>query len=130
MPGQDVIYFATDGGISKVEGLNQVLSTSKNDELLAFNVYPNPASEYVEIDLGREYGDVEIQIINMTGKVQMHSKLSNIRAKKINVNNLPKGVYVLHVKSDLINCKHFFDMSAGVKQKACCSARLHLSLEP
>ncbi|MNK24813.1 Beta-agarase D precursor [compost metagenome] len=62
-------------------------------EVKQFKVYPVPASEILHID-----GDVKIErieLIDLTNKVLL--KTDNLTDKRIDINSLPSGVYLLRV---------------------------------
>ena len=75
-----------------------------SEESIEFNVFPNPAAHEVSIDFTQVYGDViDIELIDMTGRVWRSFVLHEARvgqATKINVSDLPVGVYHLKVRSD------------------------------
>lgn len=66
-------------------------------------VYPNPASENLNIDLGNAFkGDITIQVISRFGKVVM-SELKDIQGSGnqiiLNIENLSTGIYILKIVS-------------------------------
>jgi hypothetical protein len=80
----------------------------ENIMLNSLSVYPNPASEILQIDFqsGIE-SEVFISIIDITGKTVLKntSELSNMdKHLEIDISNLPKGIYVLRlsVKGDQV----------------------------
>ncbi len=64
-------------------------------------VYPNPASDYLNIDLkkGNEE-DYEISVFNMVGQLQ---KREILRGAHLTLNNAPTGIYFLKVRNILTN---------------------------
>ena len=74
----------------------------KND--IAFDVYPNPASENVNIALSFENQEsVLIQINDMTGKILFSKSLSNIQGihnNSINISNIPNGIYNIIITTE------------------------------
>lgn len=75
-----------------------------NDELLAVNdlqktnikLYPNPVKDILKINLSDQEKIAEISIYNAAGQqLKTVSKQS-----EINVENLPKGIYMIDVKTD------------------------------
>ncbi|NLB48651.1 MAG: T9SS type A sorting domain-containing protein, partial [Erysipelotrichia bacterium] len=61
--------------------------------------YPNPASEYLNIELNQHLSD-EIQIYDVCGKLLI-SKAINSNHTQINIADLEQGMYILNVlKSD------------------------------
>jgi hypothetical protein len=65
------------------------------------NVYPNPAAEYVNIDINlentAEYANILVADIN--GKIVIARKFNNVSTKEVNLDltNLASGVYTLQV---------------------------------
>ena len=62
-------------------------------------IFPNPASDEVFIDLGQVYTDVQIEIFDLTGKkmIQMENRKTN--RLSININHLAAGTYFVKVNS-------------------------------
>ena len=62
-----------------------------------FKLYPNPAKEYIFIDLkSNQYEDGVLSIMNMKG--QMLKELTNIKEiNKLDVSDLPKGLYLIRL---------------------------------
>lgn len=64
------------------------------------NVYPNPATEYIEVRLEELIGqDVSISITDINGKVFV-KKLIASTSERINLNNIPPGIYILMLESN------------------------------
>jgi endoglucanase len=68
----------------------------------AVSVYPNPAADYITIDLANEsIGNIELKIFDTgTGRLYKRETLSkseNIFKQKINIAHLPVGSYVIEV---------------------------------
>ncbi len=64
-----------------------------------FNVYPNPASNKVSIEIGDEFED--LKMINMLGKtVYAISNISNAQTLTIDVSDFTKGVYFISVVNE------------------------------
>lgn len=69
-------------------------------EIINITPYPNPTSDYISIPFGQLEGDATITISDMSGKIVKTlsvSMLSN-EVTKINVSNLPNGMYVFHTE--------------------------------
>ncbi|GGG54082.1 T9SS type A sorting domain-containing protein [Epilithonimonas arachidiradicis] len=60
---------------------------SKNN----IKIYPNPAKDFINITSQKEINSVEI--LDQSGK-----RISESRELKINISNLPKGIYILKIK--------------------------------
>ena len=59
------------------------------------NLYPNPANEFVNIDI--DYLIDNVQIIDALGK---EIKYLNIENNRINIKNFKSGVYFLKINSE------------------------------
>jgi len=82
-----VMHMQTGVGINETEVVN-------------ITPYPNPTSDYISIPFGKLEGDATITISDMSGKIVKTvtvSMLSN-DVTKINVSNLPSGMYVFHTE--------------------------------
>ena len=62
-----------------------------------FNIYPNPANNFVNIFSEKE-GNYLVELLDITGKVVI-SEMSYISksVKKINIENLASGTYILKI---------------------------------
>lgn len=77
-----------------------ITNSTKNEAYKNFSIKNTLVSSYIEFSSEQiENRDIYYQIISPMGSVLLFGKLN---ASKIDVNNLPKGVYVLNVK-DLTN---------------------------
>lgn len=77
--------------------INVPLLETSVENRLAFevNVYPNPASERLYIDLHQK---ASIQLMNLSGQVVYSSSVS---IGSIDVSNFPRGLYVLTIVTDV-----------------------------
>lgn len=65
----------------------------------AFNIYPNPAAENVFINLP-DKAIYQISLTNISGKVMKQLETEFYQTNiKINVNDLPKGIYLVELKN-------------------------------
>ena len=73
---------------------------------IEFMVFPNPANNYLEIKVLNNEALGEIKIYNMGG-----SLIKSINApethKKLDINNIPSGVYYISVGTEIIRTKKF-----------------------
>jgi hypothetical protein len=66
-----------------------------------FKVYPNPASQYLDIQLsGSEWTEREISIIDINGRLAFYQKSETSNIVKIDLQsaNLTDGVYIIQIK--------------------------------
>ncbi len=64
------------------------------------SIYPNPAGEVLNVDLGRDYNAAEIHIFNQGGSLVRTHKEENSSAFQINVSSLKSGLYVIQFNCD------------------------------
>ena len=64
----------------------------KEDKQFGFNIYPNPATNYLQIENGKRTVE-NVDILDMSGKVCM-AKIP-VRQNRINISCLEKGVYFI-----------------------------------
>lgn len=108
----NAVYYPISGHnidevIANGEAINAELPSTSFTTLDRFSVgiYPNPVKGQgvVEIDLGGQTLDVNIQIYDMSGKTVYIKSLKNISGKskvEIPFNGLANGMYHLNIKSD------------------------------
>ena len=78
-------------------GLNEV------DADLNVNIYPNPANNFVTIEIFDKYneGNLKLEILNSIGQVVSSRNISSSNEKVImDVNNFSKGMYLVRISSD------------------------------
>lgn len=71
-------------------------------------IYPNPASNQITIETTEVLEDVIIRVIDITGKLLLNEKLSELKSYTIDCSNWSNGVYVLSLydaKSNLFSAK-------------------------
>ena len=66
-------------------------------------LYPNPVENMLYLNISGNEPNLEINVIDVTGKNQLHKNLSNLPEKtteQIDVSALPDGVYFIQIRSD------------------------------
>lgn len=111
-------YTPTNSGNFTVEVITQIGCRTESDTFsynigldefnnaTSFELYPNPASKEVTIELEtRSAPDAELVITNNIGQMVMSTPLerSNHVVKKLDISNLPAGIYVISVDGDNVN---------------------------
>jgi len=66
----------------------------------SLHVYPNPAKDFVNIDLTEKKADVSVTIYNMRGKVIMQTEASGTSLVTLEVGGLKSGTYMVLVTAD------------------------------
>lgn len=74
--------------------LGDALGTLGTADLKDLSIYPNPASEYVNI-INLKYNIEKVVIFDLSGKQMLSDS-----KQRVNVSKLPSGVYLLSVKTD------------------------------
>jgi hypothetical protein len=64
-----------------------------------FNVYPNPSTGPLTISFGKTYNNININVINIEGKISKTYKLTNSSIVHIILNGKP-GIYILEIIAD------------------------------
>jgi len=68
---------------------------------MSFNIYPNPTSNKVFIDLP-DQSYYQINLLDISGKVLKQTNTeTNATAIELNVNDLPKGMYLVELRNEL-----------------------------
>jgi len=91
-------------GSTPATGSNCTLSVNyfQNQEL--FRVYPNPTNELLNVRINNYVGKVNIQVIDINGRIVSEYKNEDFNIEKsLNLNNLQAGMYVLKVSGDSLN---------------------------
>ncbi|MEC4004160.1 T9SS-dependent M36 family metallopeptidase [Flavobacterium sp. SUN052] len=91
-------------GTTPATGSNCVLSVNyfQNNEL--FRVYPNPTKDLLNIRINNYVGKVNIQVIDINGRIVSEYKNEDFNIEKsLNLNSLQSGMYVLKVSGDSLN---------------------------
>lgn len=92
LPSADVGYFVTWRDIYK----NDQLVSLEEPQSIHFEIYPNPASEVLSINLS-ESGAASYNIYTVHGQKVMEGVLDDEGGSRISVGELKRGVYVLDV---------------------------------
>lgn len=84
----------TEGSVAVSGEVSTPLSTEKNN-IEGLKVYPNPASDVVNISSSLT-GIKEVSIFNMLGKKVLETSTN----ETINISNLTSGVYIMNISQD------------------------------
>jgi hypothetical protein len=61
-------------------------------------VYPNPANEYVQVQMGKDVIVRDIRIVDQTGRVAISKSINkSIRTTRIDISKLETGVYTIQI---------------------------------
>ncbi|MDT0294611.1 T9SS-dependent M36 family metallopeptidase [Mesonia ostreae] len=76
--------------------LDCTMGTNSSSLEKAFNIYPNPASGYVNVKSKLAQNDATLAIYDLNGRMVVNQKLAS-DSTQININNLATGVYVMKI---------------------------------
>ena len=80
-----------------------VLGIPENAFGTNISVYPNPANQFVNIDLGRVYNDLDAQIVNVTGNIVLHKHFEKQRNVQLDLGSLSNGLYFIQLRTNKKN---------------------------
>lgn len=63
-------------------------------------VYPNPADELLQVELDFPSENTIIRVFNNTGKLVLTEQRTNDKITTLEINQLPKGIYFMHILVD------------------------------
>ena len=98
----EYLYVATYGRSSyKLDISNNILSTSFTTLASAITLYPNPASDYVNLSFIEAGEDYKIEIYDALGKkVLEKNNVSSSSDGRIYLNGISAGIYYINIYSD------------------------------
>lgn len=71
----------------------------KNKATKLVRVYPNPVSDYLMVELEKGTTDLQIELIDLNGKVVLSRNYSSRESIKLPIQDLAKGVYFLKIQT-------------------------------
>ncbi len=85
----------TDFAIVKLGASTDIEETRSND---LFNLYPNPTTTQLNIEIDESLTGAQLNIYDVTGSLIQTGKLE-IRNSQFEIRNLPSGVYIAEIKT-------------------------------
>tara|TARA_B100000809_G_C15002488_1_gene482015 strand:- start:53 stop:1000 length:948 start_codon:yes stop_codon:yes gene_type:complete len=70
------------------------------NSLSKVNVYPNPSSNFVHVELGTNHTYTALELIDVNGRTIAHYKLEGQLEIEVDLKNYYSGIYLLQLKSD------------------------------
>ncbi len=98
---QNLIFGGIAVGILAIGLMTFVFYRKKNRKTLRINnLYPNPFTEVLNINIESNLiaKEIDIEVVNLSGTV-VHKLKSRDEENRIDLSHLPKGTYVIRVKS-------------------------------
>lgn len=106
----DFAVMVTENNCSATSSCFALIVSGTHENLLAsgINLYPNPATSLVTIDLGSTYQKVEITITDVIGKKMYSTTVSDAKEIEVNTKDFAAGMYKLHIQTDnFVSAKTF-----------------------
>jgi hypothetical protein len=69
------------------------------NQTTAISVYPNPANDKIQINMGRLIGTANFTITDVTGRTLLQKEILN-SSEKVDIHELPSGILMIQVKMD------------------------------
>lgn len=63
------------------------------------SIYPNPAKDFINIELGSTLEKATISVYNTIGQIVIPSQVINTNSIRLNISSLAKGVYIIKVNN-------------------------------
>lgn len=63
-------------------------------------IYPNPSDGMFNLEIGKEYSNCNIRVIDVTGRVLYEEVLNNLNRHQLNLMDLTQGVYIFSLSID------------------------------
>lgn len=83
---------------------DNTVGAGENNRISSLNIYPNPAHDFVNIDLELTKAvDVKLEVLSLTGQVVSAKALGTMTSGahniSLNTNNLPAGIYTIRINT-------------------------------
>ena len=91
----DTMYFSTPSSKQVAEQLQQQAATAD------VRVFPNPSNGIINVVLPSTRQGVDLTLLDAAGRVVARQQTSTEQQLTWQLNHLPKGLYILHVESEL-----------------------------
>lgn len=76
------------------------IQLSNNSEIVNFSLYPNPATDLVTINFGKNYEHLNVIITNIVGQTMISKKYFNSNVVDLDLNELMAGTYFVCANTD------------------------------
>ena len=93
----DQTWYYTTSNVMVRMNFDPILSVNELEEFIEFNVYPNPASEVINISVNKVVEAI-VSVVDITGKVVKTSSLNGL-STTVNTAGLTNGVYYVTISN-------------------------------
>jgi len=80
-----------------------VSGMGKEEQTQVYRVYPNPAKNYVTIDMASEQADVRIKVYDVTGNLLQMEERDRLTKTRLDITEFKSGLYMIQIQNDHIN---------------------------
>jgi sugar lactone lactonase YvrE len=93
--------FIADAGNNVIRKVDYSMNVQAKNNTLEAAVWPNPATESVNVSLTGQDQNAEISLVDLLGKTVLTEKLANqLQTVRFSVSSLTAGIYFVQVKSE------------------------------
>ncbi|MEX1191276.1 MAG: choice-of-anchor J domain-containing protein [Brumimicrobium sp.] len=82
-----------------IEVLYEDDASIEDEAMSLINIYPNPVTDVLNIDLGSELSDIDIYLYDANGKLLFKNEINNTETTKIDLSKFAKGIYTIQIQS-------------------------------
>ena len=72
-------------------------TTAVESSKITFDIYPNPGSDFINIDLSKELNNAELMITNPLGSLVKRIRLDALNNKSLSISDLENGIYFISI---------------------------------
>lgn len=87
-------FYIDDFSIYELDSVTSVIEDTQIENL---NIYPNPAQDFVSIDIPVNYQNLQLSIFNLTGQLIAQKQITG--SQQIPISELGNGMYIFVVES-------------------------------
>lgn len=93
----DYGVIVTVGNCSDTSSCSVLVGMAGGNMDRMIQVYPNPTNGQVQLDLGGMAESVQVEIVDLTGKVLIHNVLDHVAQTQLDLSTVENGVYFIKV---------------------------------
>lgn len=94
---QDFVFRIPDNSL---DCIGQQVGPRRGMETMSVNIYPNPVSDQLSIEMGESYEKGEVRILNSIGQVVYEKTLENQIYFQVDSSPFAEGFYIVELKID------------------------------
>lgn len=87
-------------GCTDTSACYSVSTLSLHTEQIQVSIFPNPANEWISVNLGNIYQDITVKLYDMNGRLAAAYYFAQTQQVQVDIASLAEGMYMLHIMSD------------------------------